>query len=143
MNMLKVQICKLYNIKYIIASTQITNTEIFTSMYVVVLVVLHCGYSKICLFNTCLVIVQTSSTPNSPLSTLFSARCLRIFFCSSVFFLLPKLYTSFFLVHFLTCSLLSKYTSSHSSVVFSLMFSCSPSSSLPHLNTCFMVSSFV
>ena len=137
MNSLKVQTCKLYNIKYTIASTQLRNTEIFTSMYVAVLVVLHCGYSKICLFNTCLVIVQTSSTPNSPLSTLFSARCLRIFFCSSVFFLLPKLYTSFFpyfffLVHFLTCSLLSKYTSSHSSAVFSLMFPCSPSSSLPH-----------
>ena len=34
---LKVQSCKLYNNKYIIASTQITNTEVFTFIAVVVL----------------------------------------------------------------------------------------------------------
>ena len=34
--MLKVQSCKLYNNNYMIASTQITNTEIFTFIAVVV-----------------------------------------------------------------------------------------------------------
>ena len=34
---LKVQLCKLYNNKYIIASTQITNTEIFALIAVLVL----------------------------------------------------------------------------------------------------------